>query len=62
MRTDGAAPPSDARRGSGALLAAWAVSVAVLAAAAWGAIAYRSAVIAAWPASARLYALFGLDG
>lgn len=51
-----------ADRGTTALLAAWAVSLAVLAAAAWGAMAYRAEVIDAWPASQRLYALFGLDG
>lgn len=49
-------------RGSVALLAAWLLSVAVLAAVAWGAIAYRAEVIDAWPASQRLYALLGLDG
>ncbi|WP_157967188.1 zinc-ribbon domain-containing protein [Elioraea thermophila] len=49
-------------RGTTALLAAWALSLAVLAAAAWGAIAYRAEVIDAWPASQRLYALLGLDG
>ncbi len=49
-------------RGSATLLLAWVLSLAVLGGAVWGAIAYRSAVIEAWPASSRLYALFGLDG
>lgn len=49
-------------RGSATLLLAWVLSVAVLGGAAWAAIAHRAAVIDAWPASSRLYALFGLDG
>lgn len=57
-----AAPTAVEARGSGTLLLAWVLSLAVLGAAGWGAIAYRSAVIEAWPASTHLYALFGLDG
>lgn len=57
-------PHATAREGGGssALVAAWALSLAILGAAAWGAIAYRSEVMDAWPASQRLYALIGLDG
>ncbi|MCS6921933.1 MAG: zinc-ribbon domain-containing protein [Elioraea sp.] len=57
-----ARPAAAGDRGTTALVAAWALSLAVLALAAWGAIAYRAEVIDAWPASQRLYALLGLDG
>lgn len=57
-----AAPRAGEAGGSGALLVAWAASLGLVGAAAWAAIAYRTAVIEVWPASTRLYALFGLDG
>ncbi len=58
-------PPAMAvqgQRGVGALVLAWGLSIAVLGAAAFGFVTYRDAVIEAWPASARLYTLLGLDG
>ena len=44
-----------------ALLVAWVASVALLAAALAGAYAGRSGVMHAWPPSARLYAMLGLQ-
>jgi len=38
---------------------AWLASLALLLALAWCAFAWRAEVIAAWPPSARVYALFG---
>ncbi|GIX10782.1 zinc-ribbon domain-containing protein [Elioraea sp.] len=55
-----AAPPEPrARHGSGAAIA-WALTLLVVGAAAYGALAYPQMVIEAWPASARLYAALGL--
>lgn len=48
-----------ARRGTGATIA-WVLTLALLAGAGYGAVRYPHAVIDAWPASARLYAMLGL--
>ena len=39
---------------------AWAASLVLLGLLVWGAFAWRSQVIAAWPPSTRMYAAFGL--
>lgn len=52
-------PPPRARRGTGATVA-WVVTLVLLAGAGYGAVRYPHAVIDAWPASARLYAILGL--
>jgi|SRR5579871_2676250 len=39
---------------------AWALSALVIVAAVWAAYAWREPIIAAWPATARAYALFGV--
>lgn len=54
--------PSRAAGPVSALGVAWAVSILVLLAAAWGAYAERGAVMHAWPPSIRAYAALGLDG
>lgn len=57
-----AAPPASAaprRRGSGAAIG-WAITLLLLAGGGYGAVNYPAAVIEAWPASARLYAMLGL--
>lgn len=51
--------PRARRRGAGATIA-WVVTLALLAGAGYGAVRYPHAVIDAWPASARLYAMLGL--
>jgi predicted Zn finger-like uncharacterized protein len=53
------APPAARPRGSGAAIG-WAITLVLLAGAGYGAVAYAQAVIEAWPASARLYALLGI--
>lgn len=40
---------------------AWLLSLAVLGAGAWAGVTYRDKVMAAWPASERLYAALGMD-
>ncbi|MGG5810734.1 zinc-ribbon domain-containing protein [Falsiroseomonas sp. CW058] len=41
-------------------LVGWAVSLAVLAAAIWGAVAFRAEIATAWPPAARLFLALGL--
>jgi len=55
-------PPSgrEGERGGPGLKVAWALSFAVLAAAAWGAYDRREDVMRAWPASERAYAALGI--
>jgi len=54
-------PPAPARRraGGGAWLA-WIASLVLLGAIAWGLVAWREQVMAAWPPSQRAYAALGL--
>lgn len=54
-------PPSESRRrgGTGAAIA-WVLTLLLVGAAAYGAVTYPQAVIEAWPASARLYAMLGI--
>ena len=51
---------SFARPGEPALVAGWAVSIAVLVGLAWAAVTWRSNVMHAWPPSERLYTALGL--
>lgn len=53
------ARPRARRVGAGAAIA-WVVTLVLLAGAGYGAVRYPHAVIDAWPASARLYAMLGL--
>ena len=55
-----APPPPSAPRGRLALRLCWAASLLVLAIGAWQSVAWRSAVMRAWPPSQRLYAALGL--
>ena len=41
------------------VLAAWALSFVVIAAAAWAAVAWRAPIMRAWPPSTRVYAALG---
>ncbi len=41
------------------VLAAWALSLVVIAVAAWAAIAWRAPIMRAWPPSTRVYAALG---
>jgi hypothetical protein len=41
-------------------VAAWVLSLAVLAGVVWAAYAYRAEIMAAWPPSQRAYAAMGL--
>jgi hypothetical protein len=43
-----------------AVLASWAVSLALLAALGWGGVRWRTDIMHAWPPSERLYAALGL--
>jgi hypothetical protein len=43
-----------------ALIAAWAVSIALVVGMAWAAVAWRGEVMHAWPPSERIYAALGL--
>ena len=52
-------PARTDRRRVAAVLGAWALSLAVLAAGTAAAIAWRAPIMHAWPASTRLYAAFG---
>jgi predicted Zn finger-like uncharacterized protein len=52
-------PVRKRRAGAGALVA-WAATLVLLAGAGYGAVTYPQAVIEAWPASARLYAMLGM--
>lgn len=54
-----ASPIPGRSRGRGAAIG-WALTLLLLAAAGWVAFAHAETVIAVWPASARIYALFGL--
>jgi predicted Zn finger-like uncharacterized protein len=54
-----AAQPRARRGGAGAIIA-WVLTLVLLAGAGYGAVRYPQAVIDAWPASARLYAMLGL--
>lgn len=57
------APPPEPRGSGRPLAVAWAASVLLLAVACWAGWEYRGQVVAAWPASARLYtALGGMPG
>ncbi len=47
-------------RGHPAVAIAWVLSLALLAAAAWGAYARRAEVVRAWPASERAYLALGI--
>jgi predicted Zn finger-like uncharacterized protein len=40
---------------------AWLASLAVLAVLAWAAYAWRAEIVAAWPPSGRMYAIFGVQ-
>lgn len=56
-----AAPPAPRpRRGGRGAAVAWMLSLLLVGAAAYGALTHKRAVIEAWPASARLYAMLGL--
>ena len=44
------------------LLAAWALSIAVLLLAGWAAVTWREGIMRAWPPSERAYAALGLAG
>jgi len=55
-----AAKPRPASRGRLALRLCWAASLVILAVGAWEAVAWRSAVMRAWPPSQRLYIALGL--
>jgi predicted Zn finger-like uncharacterized protein len=55
-----AATPRPASRGRLALRLCWAASLVILAVGAWEAVAWRGAVMRAWPPSQRLYAVLGL--
>jgi predicted Zn finger-like uncharacterized protein len=46
--------------GRGGALIGWVISLALLAGMLWAGLAYREQVMAAWPASTRLYAAIGL--
>lgn len=57
------APPAGQalpKPGASAALVGWVATVILLAAATWGAYAYREAVIEAWPPSERVYLALGL--
>ena len=56
-RDDETEPPPPPRRG---VLAAWLLSLLVLVALIWAAVAFRAGIVAAWPPSARLYDMLGL--
>jgi predicted Zn finger-like uncharacterized protein len=43
-----------------ALIAAWAVSIALVVGMAWAAVAWRGEIMHAWPPSERIYAALGL--
>ncbi|MBV8613692.1 MAG: zinc-ribbon domain-containing protein [Acetobacteraceae bacterium] len=58
--TRAAVAPRPAPRGGLALRLCWAASLLVLAIAAWESVAWRSAVMRAWPPSQRLYVALGL--
>lgn len=45
-----------------AVMAAWGLSIVVLVALGWAAVAWRADVMQAWPPSTRLYAAIGLPG
>jgi predicted Zn finger-like uncharacterized protein len=54
-------PPAEPpRRSRAPLVAAWLLSIAVLAALGWAAIDRRADIMAAWPPSTRAYAAIGL--
>jgi predicted Zn finger-like uncharacterized protein len=57
---DRRAPGPRARRGGAGAAIAWVLTLLLVGAAAYGAVAYPQAVIEAWPASARLYAMLGI--
>jgi predicted Zn finger-like uncharacterized protein len=61
--TDESLPPvhyeDEEPRGRAALIG-WLLSLLLLAVIIWAALAYRDAVMAAWPASERIYAALGL--
>lgn len=52
----------DARPASRLWLVAWAASLLILVLGAWAVLHWHAAVIAAWPASVRLFAALGLAG
>jgi predicted Zn finger-like uncharacterized protein len=54
-----AAPQSRLPENAIPVLAAWLVSLAILASLAWGLIEQRVAIMQAWPPSARLYSALG---
>ena len=54
------APPARLRRKLPTATLAWAASLIVLAALAWGAYAGRTGIVAAWPPSIRVYHALGL--
>jgi len=54
------APPPRRRRGGVGAVTAWVATLMLLAGAGYGAVRFPHAVIEAWPASARLYAMLGL--
>jgi predicted Zn finger-like uncharacterized protein len=54
------ATDEDERAGRSTLIA-WVLTVLVLAAAGWAAVAYRHPVMEAWPPSQRVYHALGLD-
>ena len=51
--------PSEVPAGGRRLAAAWAASILILVGACWAGWEYRAQVVAAWPASAHLYAALG---
>ncbi|MGG5818891.1 zinc-ribbon domain-containing protein [Falsiroseomonas sp. HW251] len=54
------APLPEAPKRDPRLLAAWVLSVALLVAAAWAAVHFRTEVVRAWPPATRLFAALGL--
>jgi predicted Zn finger-like uncharacterized protein len=55
-----AGEPAARRRMASAAMIGWVATVLVLGAGAWGAYAYRDAVMQAWPPSERVYLALGL--
>lgn len=57
---DREATPAPRRRAGAGAMVAWVATLVLLAGAGYGAATYPKAVIEAWPASARLYAMLGV--
>lgn len=55
-------PIAPSRRSTTAIRLAWVVSVLVLVLAGWGAVAWRTEAMHAWPPSQRVYSALGLAG